>query len=72
MVAEKHSVWRSLAGYADDAANGGQKAHVEHAIGFVEDEHLHGAEIEQPAVEKSSSRPGVATTRRAPLRMALS
>ena len=30
-----------VARIAHDAADGGQKAHVEHAVGLVEDEHLH-------------------------------
>ena len=57
MVAEKNSVWRLAGSFADDAADVVDEAHVEHAVGFVEHEHLdavelHGAvrhQVEQPA-----------------------
>src|SRR5690242_6869184 len=35
----------------DDAADGGEKAHVEHAVGFVKDEHLKRREPKQLAIE---------------------
>ena len=38
MVAEKNSVWRSLRQHRDDLADVVDEAHVEHAVGFVEDE----------------------------------
>ena len=37
-VAEKNSVWRSVRGHGDDSADGRPEAHVEHAVGLVEDE----------------------------------
>ena len=39
-VAEKKSVWRARGRLGDDPADRGLKAHVEHAIGFVEHQHL--------------------------------
>lgn len=39
-VAENSSVWRSAGVSRHNAADGGQKAHVEHAIGLVEHQHL--------------------------------
>ena len=67
---ERRRVAHGLAGLrhrADDAADGGQEAHVQHAIHFVEDEHFDGADVDlRGGGGKSSSRPGVATTRRGP------
>ena len=40
MVAEKKSVWRCAGQELEDAANVGQKAHVAHPVGFVQDQHL--------------------------------
>ncbi len=37
--------------YAGDAADGREEAHVEHAIGFIEDECLDAAQRDEPAVE---------------------
>jgi len=37
--------------YANNAANGREETHVQHAIGFVEDECLHAAQRDEPAVE---------------------
>src|SRR5579862_8611764 len=37
--------------YADDAADGREEAHVEHAIGFVEDERFDASQRDEPAVE---------------------
>ncbi len=36
---------------ADDAADGGKEAHVEHAVDFVEDEHFDGVEVDLAAAE---------------------
>ena len=35
-----------------DLSNRGKKTHVEHAIGFIEDERLHGAEVDVFAVDE--------------------
>ena len=40
MVAEKNSVCRCLGSVAMIALHVVDEAHVEHAVGFVEDEHL--------------------------------
>ena len=40
IVAEKSSVWRVAGVAATMRRIGGQEAHVEHAIGFVEHQHL--------------------------------
>ena len=37
---------------ADDAADGGEEAHVEHAIDFVEDEHVDVVEVDGAAAEE--------------------
>ena len=60
-VAEKKSVWRSPGSSVQNAADVGQKAHVEHAVGFVEDE-------ERDVVERRralrNGRAGVRASRR--------
>ena len=35
----------------DDAANGWKEAHVQHAVGFVEDQDLEGVEVEEASVQ---------------------
>ena len=45
-------VWRVLGKRADDAADGGKEAHVQHAVHFVEHEHLDVAEVDGPAAEE--------------------
>ena len=35
-----------LGDYVADPADRGKKTHVQHAVGFVEDERLHGAEVD--------------------------
>ena len=47
MVAEKNSVWRSAGSGRHDALDGGQEAHVEHAVGFVQDQDADTAEIDE-------------------------
>ena len=37
---------------ADDAADGGQKAHVQHAVHFVQHQHLDRADVDGAAAEK--------------------
>ena len=44
MVAEKNSVWRLRRQLGDDPADVVDEAHVEHAVGFVEHEHLDAVE----------------------------
>ena len=64
IVAENSSVWRSFGQRIDDAADVGPEAHVEHAVGFVEDEHLEPVEdrragahvIHQPAGRRHDDR----------------
>ena len=51
-VAEKNSVWRSLGHWRDDAVDGGAEAHVEHAVGLVEDEDLDVGERDRAAREQ--------------------
>jgi len=51
---------------ADDAADGGQKAHVQHAVDFVEHQHLDRADGDGAAAEEVFETAGVATTRRGP------
>jgi hypothetical protein len=45
IVAEKSRVWRLARQRRDDAAHIGPEAHVHHAIRFVEDQQLDGAQI---------------------------
>src|SRR5205085_9073595 len=52
----------------DDPPDGLNKAHVQHAVGFVKHQDLQLVEVNQTAVEKIFKPPGVATTIRAPLR----
>ena len=61
-VAEKNSVWRSRGQLRDDAVDRRAEAHVEHAVGLVEDEDPNVVERRRRAPIRSSSRPGVATT----------
>ena len=52
---ERRRVAHRLAGLgqrADDAADGGQEAHVQHAIDFVEDEHLDGVDVDGAAAKE--------------------
>ena len=51
-VAEKNSVWRSAGHWATMPVDGGAEAHVEHAVGLVEDEDLDVAERERAALEQ--------------------
>ena len=41
MVAENKSVWRESGGGADNLSHSRPEPHIEHAVGLVEDEHLH-------------------------------
>ena len=52
MVAEKNSVWRSAGIAAMMRLDGGQEAHVEHAVGFIEHQDAHVAEIDELAAEE--------------------
>ena len=45
-------VWRVFGERSNDAADGGKEAHVEHAIDFVEDEHVDGADVDLAAAEE--------------------
>ena len=54
----------------DDAVDGGAKAHVEHAVGLIEDEHLHvlerhGAAVDQVLEPARAWRRGCASARQA-------
>ena len=51
-VALKNSVWRSLGALGDDAVDGRAEAHVEHAVGLVEDEDLDVGERQRAAREQ--------------------
>src|SRR5262249_55970534 len=46
-----HGLARARHG-SDDAADGGQEAHVEHAVDLIEDEHLDMGEIDLAAAEE--------------------
>ena len=52
MVAEKSRFWRFVGQRADDAPDVGPEAHVEHAVGFVEDEDLDLGEVEVAALDQ--------------------
>ncbi len=59
IVAENISVCRSVGKRAQNAADVGEEAHVEHAIRFVEHQHLDGGEIdvvETHVVEQAARR----------------
>jgi hypothetical protein len=49
-VAVKNSVWR-VKGTLADALDVGNEAHVEHAVGFVDDEKLDARQQQPPAFE---------------------
>ncbi len=51
-VAEKNSVWRSRRALRDDAVDRRAEAHVEHAVGLVEDEDLDVAERQVAAADQ--------------------
>ena len=62
IVAEKNSVWRSRRQQLHDPPHVVDEAHVEHAVGLVEDEDLDVAQATACAWSmRSSRRPGVAT-----------
>jgi len=71
IVAEKHIVCRSFGKNRDYALDRGKETHVQHTIRFIEDEHAQRVKVEESTVEVILSRPGVATTSLAPLRIAL-
>ena len=52
MVAEKNSVCRSLRQHGDDALDVVDEAHVEHAVGFVEHQHLDLVEAQRALVDE--------------------
>ena len=52
MVAENSSVWRSLVTSCEMRRTSLDEAHVEHAIGFVEDEEGHLAELHVAALDQ--------------------
>ena len=51
-MAEKNSVWRSARALGHDAVDRGLEAHVEHAVGLVEDEDPHAVEGQVAALEE--------------------
>ena len=51
MVAEKNSVWRVNGVELEDALDVRNEAHVEHAVGFVDDHHLDAGEQQLAALE---------------------
>ena len=52
MVAENSSVCRSLRQLGDDLADVVDEAHVEHAVGFVEHQHLDAAQVDVALVHQ--------------------
>ena len=58
MVAEKNSVCRSLRQHGDDALDVVDEAHVEHAVGFVEHEHLDLVETQRALVDEIEQAAG--------------
>ena len=52
MVAENSSVCRSLGQLGDDLPDVADEAHVEHAVGFVEHEHLDAVETQRVALHQ--------------------
>ena len=61
-VAEKRSVCRFGGQQRDDAAHVVDEAHVEHAVGLVEDEDSTLPQATALCPMRSSRRPGVATS----------
>ena len=51
-------VWRSDGGRGQDAADAGQEAHVEHAVGLVEDDDLNLAQLHEVAAEEIAETAG--------------
>ena len=72
IVAEKSSVCALLRERRDDAAHVVDEAHVEHAVGLVEDEVRDAVEAHEPCCMRSSRRPGVATSMSGAARSAIS
>ena len=50
-MAEKRRVWRFFRHLVDNAADVGHEAHVEHAVGLVEDQMLDGVELDRALLE---------------------
>ena len=73
MVAREQQRLARLGGVAAMILRHGRpEAHVEHAVGFVEHEHLHaGSDARRLCSMRSSRRPGVATSTSTPLSRAL-
>jgi hypothetical protein len=58
-----------LAGHArQNALNRRQKAHIEHAVGFVQHQQAHAVEFDRTAIEMIDQAPGVATRMSTPRR----
>ena len=70
MVAEKNSVCRCFGQLGDDLPDVVDEAHVEHAVGLVEHQHLDGVEPQRVRCTRSRRRPGVATSTSTPPRSA--
>ena len=66
IVAEKKSVWRLDGMQLADPLDVRDEAHVEHAVGFVDDEDLDPVSISLPRSKWSSRRPGVAISTSTP------
>ena len=58
MVAEKNSVWRVGRHGRHDALDGGQEAHVEHAVGFIQNQDADAGEVDQLAAEEIEEAAG--------------
>ena len=73
MVAEKKSVWPLGGQVLEDAADVGEEAHVEHAVGLVEHEDLEACRASRTGSGSDrAGGPGVATMTSTPLRKACS
>ena len=57
-VAENSSVWRVAGRHPDDPVDDGLEAHVEHAVGLVEDEQLDLVERDGAAVDQVEQAAG--------------
>ncbi len=66
MVAENNIVWRLTGSSFGDSLQGGQEAHVQHAVGFVDNDRVGAGKIDQTSFQIVAQTAGVAITTSAP------
>ena len=49
---------RRVGSFAQNAPDGGQKSHIQHAVGFIKDQHLDAAQVGQASINEILQAPG--------------